>query len=59
MWLWHCLPTINELNHSAALVSEWCDAVLFATRKVRTQTEDAGFGRKHTIAYALSKDGVV
>jgi hypothetical protein len=44
-------------KHAAALVSEWCDAVLFATRKVRTQTEDAGFGRKRTIAHALGKDG--
>ena len=24
-------------KHAAALVSEWCDAVLFATRKIRTQ----------------------
>lgn len=40
-----------------ALVSEWSDAVLFATRKFRTQTEDAGFNRKRTIAHALGKDG--
>ena len=32
-------------KHAAALISEWCDAVLFATRKIRTQTEDAGFNR--------------
>jgi hypothetical protein len=44
-------------KHAAALVSEWCDAVLFATRKIRTQTEDAGFNRKRTIAHALGKDG--
>jgi hypothetical protein len=44
-------------KHAAALVSEWCDAVLFATRKIRTQTEDAGFGRKRTIAHTLGKDG--
>lgn len=44
-------------KHAAALVSEWCDAVLFATRKVRTQTEDAGFNRKRTIAHAIGKDG--
>src|SRR4030065_167418 len=41
----------------AALVSEWCDAVLFATRKIRTQSEDAGFNRKRTIAHAIGKDG--
>jgi hypothetical protein len=27
-------------KHAAALVSEWYDAVLFATRKIRTQTEE-------------------
>jgi hypothetical protein len=44
-------------KHVAALVSEWCDAVLFATRKIRTQSEDAGFNRKRTIAHAVGKDG--
>jgi hypothetical protein len=44
-------------KHAAALVSEWCDAVLFATRKMRTQSEDAGFNRKRTIAQAIGKDG--
>jgi hypothetical protein len=44
-------------KHAAALVGEWCDAVLFATRKIRTQTEDAGFNRKRTVAHALGKGG--
>jgi len=44
-------------KHAAALLTEWCDAVLFATRKVRTQSEDAGFGRKRTVAHAIGKDG--
>ncbi|MBX3433289.1 MAG: ATP-binding protein [Pirellulales bacterium] len=44
-------------KHAAALVSEWCDAVLFATRKIRTQSEDAGFNRKRTIAHALGAAG--
>lgn len=44
-------------KHAAALVSEWCDAVLFATRKIRTQSEDTGFNRKRTIAHAIGKDG--
>jgi hypothetical protein len=44
-------------KHAAALVSEWCDAVLFATRRIRTQTEDAGFNRKRTIAHAVGRDG--
>ncbi len=44
-------------KHATALVCEWSDAVLFATRKFRTQTEDAGFNRKRTIANAIGKDG--
>ncbi len=43
-------------KHAAALVSEWCDAVLFATRKIRTQSEDAGFNRKRNIAHAVGRD---
>jgi len=44
-------------KYAASLITEWCDAVLFATRRMRTQTEDAGFGRKRTIAHAIGKDG--
>ena len=44
-------------KHAAALLTEWCDAVLFATRKIRTQSEDAGFNRKRTIAHPIGKDG--
>jgi hypothetical protein len=44
-------------KHAAALITEWCDAVLFATAKIRTATEDTGFGKKRTIAHALGKDG--
>jgi hypothetical protein len=44
-------------KHASALLCEWCDAVLFATRKLRTQSEDAGFGRKRTVAHAIGKDG--
>lgn len=44
-------------KHAAALVCEWCDAVVFATRKFRTQSEDAGFNRKRTIANAIGKAG--
>jgi hypothetical protein len=44
-------------KHAAAVLSEWADAVLFATRKIRTQTEDAGFNRKRTIAHAIGRDG--
>lgn len=44
-------------KHASALLSEWSDAVLFATRKMRTQTEDAGFNRKRTTAHAIGKSG--
>lgn len=44
-------------KHAGSLVCEWADAVLFATRKIRVQTEDAGFNRKRGIAFGLGKDG--
>jgi hypothetical protein len=44
-------------KHAAALVTEWADAVLFATRRFRTETEDAGFNRTRTVAAAVGKDG--
>ncbi|MBN2291562.1 MAG: ATP-binding protein [Pirellulales bacterium] len=44
-------------KHAAALICEWCDAVLFATHKFRTQSEDAGFNRKRTIANPIGKNG--
>lgn len=44
-------------KHATALITEWADAVLFATRKIITKTEDGGFGRERTIAAGLGKDG--
>jgi len=44
-------------KHATALITEWVDAVLFATRKIITTTEDAGFSRKRTTAAGLGKDG--
>ncbi len=44
-------------KHASALVCEWSDAVLFATRRFRTQTEDAGFNRTRTIASAVGNGG--
>ncbi len=44
-------------KHAAALLCEWSDAVLFATRKFRTQSEDAGFGRKRAIAAPIGSGG--
>ena len=44
-------------KHANALVTEWADAVLFATRKIITKTEEAGFNRTRTTAAGLCKDG--
>jgi len=44
-------------KHATALITEWADAVLFATRKIITQTHEAGFNRERTIAAGLGKDG--
>ena len=44
-------------KHAAALLCEWSDAVLFAKRKMRTQSEDAGFNRTRTVAHAIGKGG--
>ena len=49
------IPRLHK--HACGLVTEWCDAVLFATRKIRTYSEDAGFGRKRTTAHAIGKEG--
>jgi hypothetical protein len=43
-------------KHATALITEWADAVLFATRKIITKTQDGGFGRERTIAAGLGKD---
>jgi hypothetical protein len=44
-------------RHATALITEWADAVLFATRKIITKTEEGGFGRDRTIAAGLGKAG--
>ena len=44
-------------KHATALVNEWADAVLFATRKIITRTEETGFNRERTIAAGLGRDG--
>ena len=49
----------NILTHcnAGALATEWGDAGLFATRKVSTESEEAGFNRTRRIAVALGADG--
>ncbi len=48
-------PRIHK--HANALVTEWADGVLFATRKLITKSEDSGFNKTRTIAAGLGKDG--
>jgi hypothetical protein len=43
-------------KHANALLTEWVDAVLFATRKIRTESEDTGFGRKRTTAVGVGHE---
>ncbi len=43
-------------KHATALITEWADAVLFATRKIITRTEDTGFNRTRTLAAGLGRD---
>jgi hypothetical protein len=44
-------------KHACALLTEWVDAVLFATRRIRVETEEAGFNRERGVAHAVGKDG--
>ncbi len=44
-------------KHATALLTEWADGVMFATRKIITKTEEAGFNRERTIASPLGRDG--
>ena len=44
-------------KHATALITEWADAVLFATRKIITKTEESCFGRDRTIAAGVGRDG--
>jgi len=44
-------------KHAGALLTEWVDAVLFATRRIRVQREEAGFSRERGVALAIGKDG--
>jgi len=44
-------------KHACALLTEWSDAVLFATRKFRTEKEEQGFGKERTIAMSVGASG--
>lgn len=44
-------------KHVTALITEWCDAVLFATQKYRTEKEDLGFGKERVIAHGVGANG--
>ncbi len=42
---------------SGPLMTEWTDAILFATRKMRVQVEDNGFKKKRAIAAPIGASG--
>ena len=44
-------------KYAAGLISEWADATLFATRKIITKSEDAGFNKTRTTAAGLGHGG--
>ncbi|MFQ5494373.1 MAG: ATP-binding protein [Phycisphaerae bacterium] len=44
-------------KHACALLTEWADAVFFATRKLYVKTEDAGFNRQRAIAQPVGDAG--
>ena len=48
-------PRLNK--HGAALITEWSDAVLFATRKFRVEADTGTFNRERHVAHAIGKDG--
>lgn len=48
-------PRLNK--HANAIITEWADAVLFATRRFSTKNEKLGFGQERTIAVGVGKDG--
>lgn len=49
------LPRLHKLANAA--ITEWVDAILFATRKFRTETEKVGFGKERSIAVSVGADG--
>ena len=47
----------NLHKAAAATLCQWCDAVLFATRKMRTSEEKGAFGKTRAIAKPIGADG--
>lgn len=44
-------------KNAAAMINEWADAVLFATRKMRIVEQKEGFGKKRTTAAPIGASG--
>ena len=47
-------PRLHKL--ASSLITEWCDAVLFATRKFRTEKDGSGFNER-TLAKPIGAEG--
>ena len=43
-------------KYARALLTEWADAVMFATRKIRVQTEEGGFGKSRSTAVPVGRE---
>lgn len=48
-------PRLNK--HASAMVSEWSDAILFATRKMIVKQSDGGFNKKIKTAESITVEG--
>jgi hypothetical protein len=48
-------PRLNK--HASALLVEWSDATLFATRRVSTRKEKGGFNKERAIATGIGEPG--
>ena len=44
-------------KHACALINEWVDAVLFASKKLRVQKEASGFNSERGVASPIGADG--
>jgi len=49
------MPRLHK--HANALLSEWVDAILFASKKFRVQKESSGFNAERGVASPIGADG--
>jgi len=49
------VPRLNK--HAGGMLTEWADAVLFATQRIRLRAEDSGFNKTRNIAKPIGAGG--